>query len=168
MMKLTSKTTLTVILSLITFLTACNTPETTTELNAPATHQMESTAEANQIEIEKTLPEKNIEKPSGSKSKPKSAKKGEKQSINLELQSSAKKVYVVGDFNKWYRQPLKREGNNWKVTVKIAPGTYQYVFVVDDGKNGGVGKRIPDPNNPQKSKDGKASILTVKTDTEEN
>ncbi|MBK9052517.1 MAG: hypothetical protein IPL78_16890 [Chloroflexi bacterium] len=41
MMKLTSKTTLNVILSLITFLTACNTPETTTETHSPPTYTLD-------------------------------------------------------------------------------------------------------------------------------
>jgi 1,4-alpha-glucan branching enzyme len=47
---------------------------------------------------------------------------------------SAKIVTVVGDFNQWnpLARPLKRNvGGLWKVTVRLAPGTYQYKFVVN-------------------------------------
>lgn len=47
---------------------------------------------------------------------------------------SAKIVTVVGDFNRWNptARPLKRDaGGLWKVKVRLAPGTYQYKFVVN-------------------------------------
>lgn len=77
------------------------------------------------------------------------------------VSSQAKKVSLVGEFNKWFRQPMKRDGDNWTVSIPIAPGKYQYVFVVDDGKSGPNGKRVPDPSNEEKSKDGKFSILII-------
>jgi hypothetical protein len=94
-------------------------------------------------------------------SKPKIVKG--KEVVDFKFTSEkAKKVSLVGEFNKWYRQPMKREGNTWSVSVPIAPGKYQYVFVVDDGQNGPNGKRVLDPHNEQKSKDGKLSIITIK------
>lgn len=66
----------------------------------------------------------------------------------------AKKVFIVGDFNNWYRTPLKKQDNHWELSFSIAPGTYEYLYVVDD-------KRIKDPNNKSASAGGK-SILKVK------
>lgn len=66
---------------------------------------------------------------------------------------NAKKVFIIGDFNKWYRQPMKKQGKAWQVSVELKPGRYQYLFVVDD-------KRIVDPNNKSVA-DGK-SVLVVK------
>lgn len=66
---------------------------------------------------------------------------------------NAKKVYVIGDFNKWYRQPMKKRGKMWQRSVSLAPGRYEYMFIVDD-------KRIADPNNKTASSD--KSVLVVK------
>jgi len=47
---------------------------------------------------------------------------------------SATVVTVVGDFNKWdlKARPLKRDaGGLWKVTRRLAPGRYQYKFVIN-------------------------------------
>ena len=46
----------------------------------------------------------------------------------------AKSVEVVGDFNEWAagRHAMKKDtGGNWKLAVKITPGTYHYKFMVD-------------------------------------
>lgn len=43
-------------------------------------------------------------------------------------------VFVVGCFNAWDQQarPLKRGANGtWKTSMTLAPGTYEYRFVVD-------------------------------------
>jgi len=74
--------------------------------------------------------------------------------------SRAKKVSLIGDFNEWTRQPLakKGKGKNWKITEKLAPGTYQYQFVVD-------GKKIPDPNNKKISNEGKSIIVIQPPET---
>ncbi len=78
-----------------------------------------------------------------------------KRRIQFTLQSStAKKVEVVGSFNKWFRKSMTKKANTWSVTVEIVPGSYEYKFVVD-------GKKIKDPNNKNVSKTGN-SILTVK------
>ncbi len=68
---------------------------------------------------------------------------------------NAKKVEIIGDFNEWVRQPMKKAGKVWQMSVPLAPGSYEYAFVVDD-------KRVRDPNNKNSSSGGKASILTVK------
>ncbi len=78
------------------------------------------------------------------------------------VSADAKKVALVGEFNKWFRQPMKRDGDNWTISIPLAPGKYQYVFVVEDGKSGPKGRRVADPNNDQTTKDGKLSLLTIK------
>lgn len=86
-----------------------------------------------------------------------------KEVINFKYESgTAKKVALVGEFNKWYRQPMKRDGDIWSISIPLAPGKYQYVFVVEDGKSGPKGRRVADPNNDQKTKDGKLSLITIK------
>lgn len=47
---------------------------------------------------------------------------------------SAKVVALVGEFNQWNptARPMKRDaGGLWKVKIRLAPGTYQYKFVVN-------------------------------------
>ena len=68
---------------------------------------------------------------------------------------NAKKVEIIGDFNEWTRAAMKKNGKVWQVSVPLAPGSYEYAFVVDD-------KRVRDPNNKKSASDGKASVLTVK------
>jgi 1,4-alpha-glucan branching enzyme len=46
----------------------------------------------------------------------------------------AKSAVVAGSFNSWdlKKTPLRKEGNgDWKVTVWLPPGRYEYRFVVD-------------------------------------
>ena len=46
----------------------------------------------------------------------------------------AKQVSLSGDFNGWSPNatPMKRdEAGNWETTVELAPGRYQYKFVLD-------------------------------------
>jgi len=69
--------------------------------------------------------------------------------------SAAKKPAIVGDFNKWYRQAMKKgKGNTWLADVSLKPGSYEYMFIVQ-------GKKIRDPYNKKTSKDGN-SVITVK------
>ena len=52
-----------------------------------------------------------------------------------------KRVSLCGDFNGWAcnATPMERnEDGHWETTVDLAPGRYQYKFVVD-------GEWIPDP-----------------------
>jgi hypothetical protein len=57
------------------------------------------------------------------------------------FEPDAKQVSLCGDFNGWASDatPMKgQEGGHWETTVALAPGRYQYKFVVD-------GHWIPDP-----------------------
>lgn len=54
--------------------------------------------------------------------------------VNFSLSGvEAHKVYVVGDFNKWDRakHPMKKDRNNWKLSVKIPAGEYKFKYLAD-------------------------------------
>lgn len=55
---------------------------------------------------------------------------------------SAKKVFLAGDFNYWNPNslPMRKEGDEWVVTVHLSKGKHLYKFIVD-------GKWIIDPGN---------------------
>ena len=58
----------------------------------------------------------------------------------------ANAVHLVGEFNNWDPQahPLKMAKDGiWKVTVRLKPGSYEYMFVVD-------GEWRDDPLNPNR------------------
>jgi hypothetical protein len=81
--------------------------------------------------------------------------------VVLELvHPAAKQVSVAGSFNGWQpeRTPLKAAGNGrWSGDLKVAPGRYEYLFVVD-------GQWLPDPNareSVQNPFGGRNSVLTV-------
>lgn len=63
--------------------------------------------------------------------------------VTLELvKPEAKSVYVAGTFNQWRPEqtPLRPAGNGrWVGDLRINPGRYEYLFVVD-------GQWLPDPN----------------------
>jgi hypothetical protein len=63
--------------------------------------------------------------------------------VSLELdEPAAQQVYVAGSFNNWKPDttPLAALGNGrWKGDLKLGPGRYEYLFVVD-------GQWRPDPN----------------------
>jgi chromosome segregation ATPase len=47
---------------------------------------------------------------------------------------SAVEVFLVGDFTNWREEaiPMEKNGDGeWTVTVKLPPGTYNYLFIVD-------------------------------------
>jgi 1,4-alpha-glucan branching enzyme len=58
---------------------------------------------------------------------------------------AARQVYVAGSFNNWHAAalPLQPAGGEWVGEVKLAPGRYEYLFVVD-------GKWLPDPGATEK------------------
>ncbi len=61
-----------------------------------------------------------------------------------ELKPTAREVYLVGDFNNWNPQSdrmVKRKGSFQK-TMRLAPGEYQYKFLVD-------GEWHCDPSSPR-------------------
>ncbi len=58
-----------------------------------------------------------------------------KRRVNFVYQSQeAIEVFVVGDFNQWSEtsHAMKKASNGeWKKTVMLEPGTYEYKFLVD-------------------------------------
>jgi tetratricopeptide (TPR) repeat protein len=60
----------------------------------------------------------------------------------LEGHSTAKQVYVCGNWVSWVKDslPMTRTNRGWQRDVKLTPGKYWYKFVVDDAW-------IKDPNN---------------------
>jgi len=81
---------------------------------------------------------------------------GETRRILFKVKSAkARHVFLVGDFGKWFRQPMTKEGALWSASVDLKPGTYEYKFVIN-------GKRVRDPNNKTVSKKGN-SVLQVKS-----
>ena len=50
------------------------------------------------------------------------------------LAPEAESAALAGDFNDWdpMRHPMKKDNKGvWKVSLNLAPGTYQYKFFVD-------------------------------------
>jgi chromosome partitioning protein len=75
--------------------------------------------------------------------------------------TTAKEIYVVGDFNDWKINELGRlasKGNGrWEASVELQPGRYRYKFVVD-------GQWVQDPQNSQTEPNpfsGVDSVLTL-------
>lgn len=76
------------------------------------------------------------------------------------VDGQATAVCVTGSFNAWseHADRMSRSGDTWSATVSLAPGRYQYVFVVD----GRLWRA--DPGNPLAEDDGfgtKNSVLVV-------
>ena len=65
----------------------------------------------------------------------KSKKNIKKHRITFSLNSpNAETVILMGDFNHWSpkKHLMKKDGNGvWKKTVMLAPGDYEYKFLVD-------------------------------------
>jgi 1,4-alpha-glucan branching enzyme len=63
------------------------------------------------------------------------AKKTTKRRVTFKLSApQAKSVLLAGDFTGWNQSPVnlkKRKSGLWKTTVSLAPGTYEYRFIVD-------------------------------------
>lgn len=64
----------------------------------------------------------------------------------------AKRVTVVGDFNNWSMRadPMvdKNGDGEWTLFYSLAPGKYEYKFVID------ANNWVPDPKNPDTAPDG--------------
>ena len=75
------------------------------------------------------------------------------------VNSKAKIVSIIGDFNDWSPQPLTRANQKvWEITMKLNPGTYKYNYIVD-------GKVVLDPYNKtpiETSRGFKSSTLNLK------
>jgi hypothetical protein len=73
--------------------------------------------------------------------------------FNFKPEGKPAKIFLAGNFNSWNpsdaKYLLKNDGPDgmWSITVKLAPGTYQYKFVAD-------GKWIKDPSAPGSAPDG--------------
>ncbi len=78
-------------------------------------------------------------------------KKSLKQRYTLNLPDNGKmnEVKVKGEFNSWNPNNgiLKKDGGLWKLTLYLAPGQYQYIFVID-------GQETLDPANPDRISNG--------------
>ena len=74
------------------------------------------------------------------------------------VNTDAKRVYIVGDFNNWSpnADPMKdlNDDGHWSLFYPLRPGTYQYKFVVD-------GRWIPDPRNQDSEPDGFDGINSI-------
>jgi hypothetical protein len=62
--------------------------------------------------------------------------------------TSAQKIIVAGDFNKWddNELPMEKKGNNWILQMYLIDGKHLYRFMID-------GKWITDPADPAKEND---------------
>ena len=76
----------------------------------------------------------------------KTQKKTEKKRITFKLEASeAKEAILAGDFNSWdlKKHTMKKDKKGrWTKIVTLAPGRYEYKFLVD-------GQWHNDPNNDQ-------------------
>ena len=74
------------------------------------------------------------------------------------VNTDAKRVYIVGDFNNWSpnTDPMKdlNDDGHWSLFYPLRPGTYQYKFIVD-------GRWIPDPRNQDSEPDGFDGINSI-------
>jgi hypothetical protein len=68
---------------------------------------------------------------------------GDPAKFSLKGYEDAENVYLAGSFNGWKPNDIKmkKTASGWGGTYYIAPGNYEYKFIVD-------GKWIPDPDNP--------------------
>ncbi|MDP2960553.1 MAG: isoamylase early set domain-containing protein [candidate division Zixibacteria bacterium] len=59
--------------------------------------------------------------------------KTKKTTFSLDL-LEAKKVFLVGDFNKWdhKKNPMKKIKGVWKLSLALKPGEYKFKYLVDD------------------------------------
>lgn len=70
----------------------------------------------------------------GSKGRATAPKVGKKRVAFAVHAPHAREVAMAGTFNDWdpLTRPMKREADgNWKVTFYLAPGKYEYRFIVD-------------------------------------
>ena len=72
---------------------------------------------------------------------------------------AAQKVFLAGEFNNWSDSAnlMTKQDGGWTLTLDLAPGQYQYKFVVD-------GTWTPDAANPESAEDGfggKNSVASV-------
>lgn len=59
----------------------------------------------------------------------------DERDVEFELEDAqAQKASVVGTFNDWKKDanPMTKEGDIWKCSLKLKPGKYEYQFVIND------------------------------------
>jgi len=83
-------------------------------------------------------------KPAAAKPTAETPREQKSKNKNIEFHLSmpqAHSVSVVGTFNNWdtKRTPMQKDGANWKASIPLAPGRYEYRFVAD-------GQWLSDPN----------------------
>ena len=61
-----------------------------------------------------------------------------KQTFQWPLTGNENEVHLAGDFNHWHPEPMSRHETGFHATVELAPGVYQYKFIID-------GQWQPDP-----------------------
>jgi 5'-AMP-activated protein kinase regulatory beta subunit len=65
--------------------------------------------------------------------KPTAKTKNRRVTFSL-MATAAEEVFLVGDFNNWdeKKHPMKKdESGKWKKDIIVAPGRYEYKYVVD-------------------------------------
>lgn len=73
---------------------------------------------------------------------------------------AAKQVFVAGSFNDWHAGTIPLTpcaGGEWRGELKLPPGRYEYLFVVD-------GKWLPDPSANETAPNpfgGRNSVLSI-------
>jgi hypothetical protein len=66
-------------------------------------------------------------------------------------------IYLSGNFNEWEKSGAKYQMKDddgdgvWSITLKLAPGTYQYKYIID-------GKWTQDPYGPEEAPDGYGAL----------
>ena len=110
----------------------------------------------------KTIAEKTVAKKPVAAQKP-AAKKPVAKNVTVTVHAEkGKAVYIAGEFNKWNptakKMAYKAKNGLYTATVKLAPGDYQYKFVID-------GTWCADPENANAVPNDQRtfnSIITVK------
>ena len=79
------------------------------------------------------------------------------------VEPDASTVHLIGTFNSWRRSEsfsmTKNWHGAWEILIRLGPGTYEYVFLIDGAK------RVWDDNNPDRvvdRRDKYHSVLTVR------
>ena len=73
--------------------------------------------------------------------------------FNYKADGKDRKIYLAGNFNNWNPEDpnyLMKDADGdgiWSITVKLAPGTYQYKYVIES-------KWTQDPYGPDEAPDG--------------
>lgn len=110
----------------------------------------------------KTIAKKTVAKKPVAAQKP-AAKKPVAKNVTFTVHAEkGKAVYIAGEFNKWNptakKMAYKAKNGLYTATVKLAPGDYQYKFVID-------GTWCADPENANAVPNDQGtfnSIITVK------